>query len=360
MRVACLFLLLLISISGFTADRRLEKLNRAMHGRIVDHTNNHGCDFRQYSSVLCEKRDLYVYLPPCYDPSKKYSLIVWFHGAFGDEQGILTGHGIKEYDEMVANGCAEPAIIALPDGTYCGTNQITSQHSFWINGRGGNFEDHLFIDVIPFVLKNYPIKDGRQHHAIGGLSAGGFGAVSIGLKHRDYFSATAALSAPVNMRYNTVSGRYFKNFDPCTYCWREEYKPNQIVGRYLMIPLRAKNLLEPVFGPREIVMNRILTENPADLLATTNLQPGELKIHLHAAGWDNFNFDAQSESFVWLAKCRNVNVEYHKDNKAKHMVGYFKRNMGHAFKWLAEQVSESSSPKHEHDHICDCGLPHIR
>ena len=48
------------------------RVNRQLHGRVLDYTANHGQDRRIYSPALCQKRDLYVYLPPCYDPCKQY------------------------------------------------------------------------------------------------------------------------------------------------------------------------------------------------------------------------------------------------------------------------------------------------
>src|SRR5580693_8861679 len=48
---------------------KLDHLNRKLHGRVVDFTQNHGTDRRLHSPVLGRPRDLYVYLPPAYDPS---------------------------------------------------------------------------------------------------------------------------------------------------------------------------------------------------------------------------------------------------------------------------------------------------
>ena len=47
-------------------------LSKNLHGQVLDFTHNHWGDHRIWSEALCEKRDLYVYLPPCYEPSKQY------------------------------------------------------------------------------------------------------------------------------------------------------------------------------------------------------------------------------------------------------------------------------------------------
>ena len=63
----------------------LEHLNGKLRGRVVDYTHNHGADRRLYSPILGRPRDLYVYLPPGYDPSVAYPLILFLHGADVDE-----------------------------------------------------------------------------------------------------------------------------------------------------------------------------------------------------------------------------------------------------------------------------------
>ena len=39
--------------------------------------------------TLHEKRDLYVYLPPHYDPCKRYPMAIYLHGFREDESGFL-------------------------------------------------------------------------------------------------------------------------------------------------------------------------------------------------------------------------------------------------------------------------------
>ena len=69
----------------------LDRINRQIAGHIVDYTHNHGRNNAIWSPALCERRDLYVYLPPCYDPCKQYPLILWLHGFGQDEHSFLDG-----------------------------------------------------------------------------------------------------------------------------------------------------------------------------------------------------------------------------------------------------------------------------
>ena len=76
----------------------LDRLNRKLHGRVVDFTQNHGTDRRIWSPMLGRPRDLYVYLPPGYDPSVAYPLILFLHGALIDEHYFLDPFDLKALD----------------------------------------------------------------------------------------------------------------------------------------------------------------------------------------------------------------------------------------------------------------------
>src|SRR5438105_5904273 len=82
----------------------LDRTNRTLAGHVDDYTNNHGSDRRIWSAALCERRDLYVYLPPGFDPCKKYPIIVWLHGFAQDEQSFLYDV-VPKLDRAMADGC---------------------------------------------------------------------------------------------------------------------------------------------------------------------------------------------------------------------------------------------------------------
>ena len=50
--------------------RTLESLNCRLGGQVLDYTHNHGADRRIFSPILGRPRDLYVYLPPGYNPRR--------------------------------------------------------------------------------------------------------------------------------------------------------------------------------------------------------------------------------------------------------------------------------------------------
>ena len=65
-------------------------INKKLRGQLVDYTHNHLRDRRIWSNSLCAKRDLYVYLPPCYDPCRQYPGMIYLHGIAQDEASSVV------------------------------------------------------------------------------------------------------------------------------------------------------------------------------------------------------------------------------------------------------------------------------
>ena len=205
----------------------LERVNRRLAGHVVDYTNNHGSDRRIFSPILGMPRDLYVYLPPGYDPGRTYSLVLFFHMADVDEHFFVGSKVLKELEDLIVCGGFPPAIVACPDGTYRGWNRFHAKDSLYVNGLGGRFKDHILQEVVPFLVANYAIRPERQAHALVGFSAGGYGAMGLAIEHRDVFGAVATLASPLNLRYSNCDGVYFEDFDPTTYRWKTTYDPRR-------------------------------------------------------------------------------------------------------------------------------------
>ena len=318
----------------------LKHLNSKLCGRVVDYTHNHGADRRLYSTILGRPRDLYVYLPPGYDSSVAYPLILFLHGADVDEHDFLDPGDLKALDGMMSRGEMPPTIIAAPDGTYSGSNRLISTHSLWVNGLGGRFEDHIVAEVVPFLMRTYSIRPERQGHALLGVSAGGFGGMAIALKHRNIFGAVATLAGPLNMLYDNSEGSYGAEFNPATYRQRTEYDPNMIIARFYagLLRRRVKTFLGPVYGTGPDVIAKVSRDNPADLLAATDLRPGELDIYVNYPGRDNYNFNSQDKSFAWLAARRGVAVDLTCVPGAYHDLPYIEGAEPPAYQWLGRHI----------------------
>src|SRR5581483_7494412 len=177
----------------------LDRVNRHLHGHVDDYTHNHGSDRRIYSAALCQKRDLYVYTPPCYNPARQYPVMLWLHGFAQDEKSLLKDV-IEKVDEQIACGKLPPMVIAAPDGSLSGEECLANAGSFFVNSNAGRFEDYVMQEVWPFVLTHYSIRPEREAHILAGISMGGGAVYNLGIKYRETFKILIGIFPPLNVR----------------------------------------------------------------------------------------------------------------------------------------------------------------
>jgi pimeloyl-ACP methyl ester carboxylesterase len=325
----------------------LRRINERLCGRVIDHTHNHGHNHRIWSASLCEWRDLYVYLPPGFDPCQRYPVVVYLHGFTQDEQYFVENQ-VQLFDDAIASGRLPPLIIAIPDGSLPGRPAVRNSVTFFANSRAGRFEDFVIKDVWNFVTANYPIRPEREAHVLTGSSMGGSAAFALAIKHRDLFKTVVGFFPAVNLRWVDCHQRYMRNFDPCCWGWREKLRPCEVVGRfYGVLTVRFKVLSDPLFGRGPHVLHCMSRINPIELLDFCDVQPGELDMYIAYGGKDEFNIDAQVESFLHRAKerCLAVGVAY--DPRGRHDLETGTRLFPAAVEWLAPLLapySPSSCP----------------
>lgn len=296
---------------------KLDRLNGRIQGEVLDFTHNHGADRRIYSPALDARRDLYVYLPPGFDPQRQYPVMLVLHGIAQDEQFFLTL--FADLDRAIGCGQLPPMIIAAPDGSILGRGSMLYPGSFFINSRAGRFEDFIVQDVWCFLVQNFPIRPEPQLHVLAGASMGGFGAYNLGFKHPDKFRVLAGIMPPLNLRYADCHGRYFANFDPNCTSLREHLRPLQPVARYFgVIPFRERRLWLPLYNRDRDAMQRIAADNPIEMLESYDIQPGQYDMFIAYAGRDEFNIDAQVESFLYVARQRGLTIKTAYDPTGHH------------------------------------------
>ena len=298
--------------------KEIIRLNEKIHGSVVDFTNNHGVDRRFYSQALCSKRDMYVYLPPCFDDAKRYPLMIWMHGFVQDEKDFLEL--VPVFDRAMVCGQLPPMIIACPDGSIRGRPTYFNMGSFYINSDAGRFEDYIAVDVWNFLVTNFPIRPEPQAHILAGGSMGGYGAYNLGIKYRERFKIVAGFLPPLNTRYLNCKGRYYANFDPNCIGWMDRYQPYASVGSfYGFVHIPQYLVVDPLFGRnRACAIHAIAKENPVEMLEAYDVKPGDLNMFIGYGGRDEFNIDAQVESFLYFAKQRGIEPYVVFDPKGRH------------------------------------------
>jgi S-formylglutathione hydrolase FrmB len=329
----------------------LDGLNQRLHGTVLDFSHNHGEDRRIWSAALQQWRDLYVYVPPGYDESRHYPIVLWLHGFMQDEESFLT-YVAELFDDAIVSGLLPPVIVAAPDGSIEGRPTTRDAGSFFINSKAGNFEDYVIQDVWGFVTQNFPVLPEREAHVIAGLSMGGFGAYNLAIKHPEMFKVVMGIYPPLNMRWVDCHCRYMANFDPCCWGWRTSVdRGREVIGRFYggLVKIRLKRVIDPLFGRGPEALASVSRENPIEMIDHYGLRPGVLDMYVAYGGRDQFNIDAQVESFLYRA-CRQrglaVGVGY--DPTGKHNAATAKRLAPGAFRWLAPRLAPFAPPTPPH------------
>src|SRR5262245_2098911 len=316
---------------------QLGRVQRRLCGQMLDFTRNHGADHRIWSPALCQRRDLYVYLPPGYDPAKKYPMAIFLHGAAQDENFFLQAQ-VARLDHAIVTGKLPPLVVAAPDGSLKGRASIHKPATFFANSRVGRFEDFVMEDVWEFVHKNFSIRPEREAHAIMGVSMGGSAAYTMAIKHKDRVKSAIGIHPPLNLRWADSRGRYRVPFDPDDWGMRERLRGWEALGRRKFFTLRFHDLFGPSFGHGVRAMAEVAAINPLELLDAYDIRPGELDLFVAYGGRDEFNIAAQVESFLWRAGERGLEIGVAYDPHGKHDLATGIRLFPEALRWVAQRT----------------------
>jgi S-formylglutathione hydrolase FrmB len=339
-----LFSLALSAAPALAHPGGLARVNRRLAGRLVDHTHHYRGDRRIWSQSLQERRDLLVYLPPGFDPCRRYPVLIWLHGINQDEQAFVNAGLLEEFDAAIACGRLPPLILAIPDGSLRGRATLVQTNPLFLNSEAGNFEDYIVHDVWDFVVRHYPIRPEREAHVLAGFSGGGGAAYRLGIKYRERFGVVLGLLPPLNLRWVDCRGRYFGKFDPNCWGWRTDVsRGREVVGRfYGVVAIRVRSLVYPLFGRGEEAIEKVSRENPIEMLDQYGLREGELAMYVAYAGRDQFNLAAQTESFLYRARERGLTVAVGYDRRGKHDLHTARRLLPGALNWLGPLLTPFS------------------
>lgn len=315
------------------------RLGRQLKGRIVDHTQNHGMDNRIWSKALHQWRDLYIYLPPGYNRSEKYPIIIFLHPFAMDERSFLKI--VPFLDEQIACGKMPPVIVAAPDGSLDGIGCMTRPGSFFLNTNAGPYEDFVLQDMWDFVIQRYPIRPERNAHVLAGVSMGGCAAFNLGIRHRNAFGIVIGLHPPLNLRWCDVDGNPRAKFDPRRWGWRTGFdNENEVVANFGgALKVKMGQIVRPIFGNGDEALLNISENNPIELVGKTRLRNGELSMFVGYGGRDEFNCDAQVESFLYYAKFKGLGVAVAFEPDGKHDYITATRFFPAVVRWLAPQIA---------------------
>ena len=140
--------------------------------------------------------DVSIYLPPSYATARdrRYPVVYLLHGYTGTDLGYFgTRKGAKLHviaERVFGAGRAQEMILVMPNcmnvfGGCMYSNSVTA----------GDWEGYVAEDLVAYMDTHYRTLARRESRGLAGHSMGGYGALRIGMKRPDVFSALYALSS---------------------------------------------------------------------------------------------------------------------------------------------------------------------
>lgn len=201
------------------------------------------------SKILGHDIQYTVYLPPDYDASKRtYPIFYLMHGGGDDDTAwVHLGEIAHIMDQGIAEGRITPMIVVTPDGRR---KFKTRPRAYFMNDADGNYSwaDMFFQEFMPFVEKEFRVRQWMEARAIGGLSMGAYAALAYTFQNPGMFSATVALSAGIYTEEQVIEFSqqdYDERYGPAFGAVGKEGKDRITEHYYTKHPLGIMKSLKP-------------------------------------------------------------------------------------------------------------------
>jgi enterochelin esterase family protein len=135
------------------------------------------------------RREIPVYLPPSYGTKRgrRYPVLYYLPGFAGTGRGAVNYNPWKEtlverFDRLIASGKAREAVLVIGDGftAYGGSQYLNSSAT-------GRYEDFIVRELVGFIEDKFAVLRAPEGRALMGMSSGGYGALTLGMRHADVF-----------------------------------------------------------------------------------------------------------------------------------------------------------------------------
>ncbi|BAL86486.1 putative esterase [Actinoplanes missouriensis 431] len=163
--------------TGLPTTRELLYLDPRKLVEIGDHARFFRDDYD--SAAMKRRAQFNVYLPKGYTrtTAKRFPVVYMLNGFNGSNIEWEARDIDTVLDKLGVN-----AIVVFPDG----------DSGWYVDTSAGNFRSMIVNEIVPMVDRVYRTIPDRDHRGISGVSMGGQGAFTLGLKNPDVFSSIAS------------------------------------------------------------------------------------------------------------------------------------------------------------------------
>lgn len=175
-----------------------------------------------------------VDLPPQYfaDPTRRFPVVYLLHGSPGRPEDWLRAAKLPELARRVFLADT-PVIFVMPP-----MSRGWLDDSECVDGRRERIETWLVNDVVPQVDQRLRTLADRGHRAVAGMSAGGFCALNLAVRHSDLFAVALDMSGYAEPTY---AGGLQHLFGPTWQAAAAANSPAQYVAHHqVTTPLRVR------------------------------------------------------------------------------------------------------------------------
>ncbi len=163
-----------------------------------------------WSPSLGVRKQVQVYLPPSYHrrgaESVRYPAVVYLHGKWGDETDwVEKGRLASTMDSLISAGMPE-MLVVMPDGDdgwwmswaqpvdldLCRRTPHRGEPADQFCVPHPRYDTYVARDLIAYIDSAYRTLARPESRAIGGVSMGGYGAMTLAARFPDTFSAAAS------------------------------------------------------------------------------------------------------------------------------------------------------------------------
>lgn len=142
-------------------------------------------DVTFHSASLGRDMPYRVILPASAIPGKQLPVIYLLHGGGGGYRDWSNYSDVSRYAES-------GFLLVMPEGE-------SSYYTNAVDPPGDRYEGYIVHDLIADVESRFPVASGRANRGIVGVSMGGFGAATLGLKHPELFTFVGGLSSALDV-----------------------------------------------------------------------------------------------------------------------------------------------------------------